>query len=532
MIQNLKELRLSADVVLRVLADQLMVAGSFAAAMVVHLLLAYNGAGAEPSLLGQYAQVYVQNVWILMLISFAIFAANGFYTRGRAYRGRYKMLVVTQAVALAYLVYGFTVFMIPAVANPPSLVVFLGFLFTLALTLGSRAWVHYWSIIELERKAKAVAKASPIPNLRSNDRVILVIGGAGYIGSGLLPRLLERGYKVRLLDLLMFGKEPIANVLHHPNLEIIQADFRQVDKVVEAMRGVDTVVHLGGLVGDPACALDENLTTEINLVATRTIAEIAKGMHVKRFIFASTCSVYGASDMVLNERSSLNPVSLYARSKIASEQVLHKLQSDDFSVVILRFGTIYGLSGRTRFDLVVNLLTAKAIVDKKITVFGGDQWRPFVHVDDASLAVMLAVEAPKERVHNETFNVGGNDGNMTLGMVGELVKKLVPDAELIDSGRDGDRRNYRVDFSKIRNMLGFVPQWTVEQGIQQVIDALRSGKVRDYRASMYSNVKYLTEDTASETVKQYYLGWEKDLIERANMQNTTEEKAPFTTPRA
>ncbi|RMH55029.1 MAG: NAD-dependent epimerase/dehydratase family protein [Deinococcus-Thermus bacterium] len=506
-----------------------MVAASFAAAMGLYLLLAY-GSGASPGMLGEYLPVFAQGLALLLPLSFLVFAANGFYTRSRAYRGRYKLLVVAQAVMLTYLLYGFTVFMLPFVADPPGAVVLLSLLFTLGLVLGARAWVHYWYLVELERKARS-SKGTPIPSLASNDRTILVIGGAGYIGSALLPRLLKRGYRVRLLDLLLFGKEPIAEVLHHPNLEIVQADFRQVDKVVQAMRGVETVVHLGGLVGDPACALDENLTIEINLVATRTIAEIAKGMGVRRFIFASTCSVYGASDMVLNERSSLNPVSLYARSKIASEQVLHRLQSDDFSVVILRFGTIYGLSGRTRFDLVVNLLTAKAVVEKRITVFGGDQWRPFVHVDDAARAVLLAVEAPKELVHNQTFNVGSNEGNMTLGMVGELVKKLVPDAELIDSGRDGDRRNYRVDFSKIRNVLGFEPQWTVEQGIRQVIEALKSGRVKDYRAPLYSNVKYLTEDTASEVVKQYYLGWEKELIERAHLQNT-DEKPPLVTPQA
>ncbi len=520
----LKELRFTADVILRVLADQLMVAGSFAAAMVMHLLWAYNGA-ADAALLGAYAQIYGKNVGILMAIAFVVFAASGFYSRGRAYQSRYKMLVVAQAVMLAYLIFGFAVFMLPLV-DPPRSVLFVSGFLTLALTLASRAWVHYWDSIEARRKAKA----NPIPPLSADERIVLVIGGAGYIGSGLLPRLLERGYRVRLLDLLLFGKEPIAHILHHPNLEIIQADFRQVDKVVEAMRGVDTVVHLGGLVGDPACALDENLTIEINLVATRTIAEIAKGMHVRRFIFASTCSVYGASDLVLDERSNLNPVSLYARSKIASEQVLRQLQSDDFSVVILRFGTIYGLSGRTRFDLVVNLLTAKAVVEKKITVFGGDQWRPFVHVDDAARAVMLAVEASKERVHNEIFNVGSNEGNMTLGMVGELVKKLVPDAELIDSGRDGDRRNYRVDFSKIRNILGFEPQWTVEQGIQQVIEALRSGKVRDYKAAMYSNVKYLTEGATSDAVKQYYLGWEKSLIQQTY--EAKEEQGVVTVPQA
>jgi len=524
MINNIKDLRFTPDVWVRVLADSLMVAGSYAAALLTHFLLAaQHGEAALPL---RYLQTFVQSVWILLPISLVIFAANGFYTRGRAYRGRYKMLVVAQAVTLSYLAFGFVAFLLVDWINPPRSVIFIALVYTLVLTLGSRAGVHLWEIMEENRKDKAqAANSDPIPLLPQPEKTILVLGGAGYIGSGLLPRLLEHGYKVRLLDLLMFGKEPIAGVLHHPNLELIEADFRQVDKVVEAMRGVDTVVHLGGLVGDPACALDENLTTEINLVATRTIAEIAKGMGVKRFVFASTCSVYGASDMVLNERSSLNPVSLYARSKIASEQVLHKLKSDDFSVVILRFGTIYGLSGRTRFDLVVNLLTAKAVVDKKITVFGGDQWRPFVHVDDASLAVMMAVEASKERVHNETFNVGGNDGNMTLGQVGELIQHLRPEAELIDSGRDGDRRNYRVDFSKIRLVMGFEPQWTVEKGVRQVIDALESGKVRDYRSALYSNVKFLTEETSSDTVKQYYTGWEREMIEQAHT-STTEETLP------
>jgi nucleoside-diphosphate-sugar epimerase len=514
-MNHLSNFRLTPDVLLRVFADLLMVAVSYATALLVHFAWASQG-GASVQL-SSYVQTFVQSGWVLLTFSFAIFALNGFYTKSRVYRGRYKMLIVAQAVLMSYLLVGFAAFLIPNLIQPPREAVFIALFFTLALTLSSRAWVHLWWGMEIKKRIKAeaeAAKTDPIPAVQDNQKTVLVIGGAGYVGSGLLPRLLEKGYKVRLLDLLMFGHEPIAGVLGHPNLEVIQADFRQVDKVVQAMHGVETVVHLGGLVGDPACALDENLTIEINLVATRVIAEIAKGMGVKRFVFASTCSVYGASDMVLNERSSLNPVSLYARSKIASEQVLHKLQSDDFSVVNLRFGTIFGLSGRTRFDLVVNLLTAKAVVDKKITVFGGDQWRPFVHVDDASLAVMLTVEAPKERVHNETFNVGGNDGNMTLGMVGEMVKKLVPDAELIDSGRDGDRRNYRVDFSKIRNLLGFQPRWTVEKGVQQVIDALRSGKVTDYRSALYSNVKYLTEEASSDSVKQYYTGWEKELIEK------------------
>ena len=167
--------------------------------------------------------------------------------------------------------------------------------------------------------------ASLARGVESAVRRVLVIGGGGYIGSALLPKLLDAGYHVRLLDLLLYSTEPIQDVLSHPDLEVIQADFRQVDRVVEAMQDVDAVIHLGAIVGDPACALDEELTIEVNLMATRMIAEVAKGSGINRFIFASTCSVYGASDELLDEYSALNPVSLYARSKIASEQVLKNL---------------------------------------------------------------------------------------------------------------------------------------------------------------------------------------------------------------
>jgi nucleoside-diphosphate-sugar epimerase len=145
----------------------------------------------------------------------------------------------------------------------------------------------------------------------------------------------------------------------------------------------------------------------------------------------------------------------------------------------------------------VNLLTAKAIVDGKITVFGEDQWRPFVHVDDASLAVATALEAPLEVIGGQTFNVGADEGNYTLGQVGRLIQKFVPTAELIASGSDGDRRNYRVDFSKIRNLIGFKTQWTLEMGVKQVIEAFEAGKVTDYNAPQYSNVKLLSEEASS-----------------------------------
>jgi nucleoside-diphosphate-sugar epimerase len=264
------------------------------------------------------------------------------------------------------------------------------------------------------------------------------------------------------------------------------------------MREMKSVIHLGGLVGDPACALDEELTIQINLIATRMIAQVAKGNRISRFVFASSCSVYGASDQILNEKSALNPVSLYARSKIASENVLLGLGGNGFEPVILRFGTIYGLSGRTRFDLVVNLLAAKALVDKVITVYGKDLWRPFLHVHDAGRAVVSALDARSESVSTIILNVGCDEQNRTLGEIGKLIQAMVPGSVLRCSEDDVDRRNYRVEFRRIREALGFEPVWKIEAGVQQVLDAIVSGKVTNYQDPKYSNVKFLNSPDARE----------------------------------
>lgn len=349
-----------------------------------------------------------------------------------------------------------------------------------------KIWTTLWvRIVHPEREA--VAKG------QRGDETVLVIGGAGYIGSALLPKLLDKGYHVRLLDLLIFGDDPIRKIIDHPRLEVRHGDFRHVEQVADALHGVDSVVHLGAIVGDPACNLDEELTIEVNLTATRMIAELAKASGVQQMIFASTCSVYGTTEEMLDERSIVKPISLYGHTKLASERVLLSMASDRFQPTILRFATIYGLSGRTRFDLVVNLLTAKAKLEGKITVFGGDQWRPFVHVDDAALAIATVLAADASAVGSQIFNVGSSDQNYTIQQIGEMVHDCVFSAELITNSADGDRRDYRVNFHKIRNQLGFTPQWTVRQGIQQVLDAIANGDVSDYADSRYSNVKFLSE---------------------------------------
>ncbi len=475
----------------RMLADAVMVNAAWLVGLTLRYLW-WVGIEARTdvsprAMLNGYVEAYLNSFWLLTLISLVIGYASGFYTHARFYRERRKAPVIARAVILSYIVFALFVLLLWDVTAFPLSALLPAWALTLAFLMGARLWARLWRLAN--RVERRVVPAPPAENIIEH---VLVTGGAGYIGSALLPKLLERGYHVRLLDLLLYGTEPIRSVLNHPRLEIMQADFLQADKVIEAMSGVDAVIHLGAIVGDPACALDEGLTIEVNLMATRLIAEVAKCMGVKRLIFASTCSVYGASDGILDERSALNPISLYARSKVASEKVLMNMADDHFDSVFLRFATIYGISGRARFDLVINLLAAKAIVDGQITVLGGDQWRPFVHVDDAALAIVKVLETPRSLVRHQVFNVGSNEQNYTIQQAAEIVHRLVPTAELINKRSDADRRNYRVDFSKIRRTIGFAPQWTIERGVQQIIAAIETGRIRDYRDPQYSNVAFLS----------------------------------------
>ncbi|MDX1524073.1 MAG: SDR family oxidoreductase, partial [Anaerolineae bacterium] len=229
--------------------------------------------------------------------------------------------------------------------------------------------------------------------MRQEVNKVLVIGGAGYIGSALVERLLELGYEVRVLDLLVYGDQAISAFYNHPNFSLIEGDFRNTGTVIGAATGMDAIVHLGAIVGDSACDIDHDLTIEVNLKATRTIAQVGQACGVKRLVFASTCSVYGANDAIVDECSTLHPLTLYARTKLESEKVLLSLPDTGIAPIVLRFGTIYGLSGRPRFDLIVNILTAKAIQDGIAYIFGGKQWRPLVHVRDVAQAIILFLKA-------------------------------------------------------------------------------------------------------------------------------------------
>ena len=520
-MEVLERKRVAIETGLRMVADVIMTNLALAIGMLARsaIEIQTEGNGPPQDVFLKAAEDYVHSFWILTIILLVVAYLSGFYTRGRYYQGRYKALVVVQAVSVSYLIFACVAFLSQGAISFPRSVLAISWVLTCGLLVIARLWSMLWKRVE----GVVVSAQSPLLGRRRGDRVgslvenrgpkkILVIGGAGYIGSALLPKLLDRGYQVRLMDRFLFGKEPIANVLGNPNLEIIQGDFRHVDKLIEVMRGVDQVIHLGAIVGDPACSLDQQLTVEINLIATRMIAAVAKGSGIRRFCFASTCSVYGASNGLLEERSQVNPISLYAQSKLASEKILTQLADHTFSPVILRFGTVYGLSGRTRFDLVVNLLTAKAVVEGKITLSGGGQWRPFLHVDDAALALLKAAEAPTDLIHGEIFNVGSYKQNYRLQDVAQVIQSLVPGSEIVDMGAGTDFRNYRVDFTKIFKMLGFTPQWSLEDGVKQVIGVLKSEQVRDYQHPMYSNVKFLSEESNSHLIPRE-TGWAHKMID-------------------
>jgi len=322
--------------------------------------------------------------------------------------------------------------------------------------------------------------------------LVLVTGGAGYVGSHLTRMLLEKGYRVRVLDKLMFGSAGLATLLDHPNLELQRGDILHVEDVLCALDGAEAVIHLAGLVGDPACSHDRDATVAINYEATKVMVEISKYRGVRRFLFASTCSVYGAAeDYVLNEGSVVSPVSLYAETNLKSEDIiLRSLEGTDVVRGIVRFATVYGYSERMRFDLVVNILTAKAVADRRIEIYGGSQWRPNVHVQDAASGLACLLEAPAEKINGEIFNIGSNEQNYRISQLGEIVAACVPGVEVAHRAEQTDPRSYNVSFEKVRHVLGYRTRFTVEDGIHEVQVALTDGRVKDYREDRYYNVKY------------------------------------------
>jgi len=316
---------------------------------------------------------------------------------------------------------------------------------------------------------------------------VLITGAAGYVGSILCQKLLERGYGVIALDNLGFGKQSIEDLIDHQEFSLLNGDIRNIDDLIEGIRKADYVIHLAGIVGDPASSVDPVHTMEINHFSTKLLIELCKHYQVSRLVFASSCSVYGASHNVLTEKSKLSPLSLYAKTKVSAEKFLLAETGKYFHPVILRFGTLYGLSKRMRFDLVVNTMAANAYFNKKIIVDGGSQWRPLLHVSDAAEVCIRALEAPLSKISGEIFNVGSNHQNFKIKSIAGIINKLVPGSKIIQKNTVKDPRDYKVSFSKIKRAMNFYTSIPLKKGIEDVLGAFKIGQYTDFSEPKYNN---------------------------------------------
>ena len=317
---------------------------------------------------------------------------------------------------------------------------------------------------------------------------VLVSGGAGYLGSALVPLLLRSGHGVRVVDALLHGGEPLLSVFADPSFEFVHGDLTRPATLHAAVEGMDAVVHLAAIVGDPACAREPARARAVNLDASLALIDASRRAGIRRFVFASTCSNYGRMKdptAYVDESSELAPVSLYAETKVAVEKAL--LDERGLCATPLRFATVYGVSGRMRFDLTVNEFTMEMLTRGKLVVFGEQFWRPYIHVWDAARAVVMVLGAAEAIVAGQVFNAGATAENYRKKDLVEMIRPHAPDAVVEFVQREEDPRDYRVSFERIRRDLGFQATRRVADGIAEVAELVRSGVIADLGAARWRN---------------------------------------------
>ncbi len=318
---------------------------------------------------------------------------------------------------------------------------------------------------------------------------ILVTGGAGYVGSVLTPKLLRAGHRVKVLDLYAFGDDVLASVKNHPRLEEIQGDMRDEAVLDRCLRGCDAVIHLACISNDPSFELDPALGKSINYDCFIPLVDLAQKHGVRRFIYASSSSVYGIKDVPdVTEDLPLEPLTDYSKYKALCEEVLLAKARSGFTALILRPATICGYGPRLRLDLSVNILSNLAFHNRKITVFGGSQKRPNLHIEDMTDLYLQTLQEPEHRINGKIFNAGWQ--NLSIMQIAELVRGIVgPDVEIVTSPTN-DLRSYQVNSDKIKRELGWVPKRTVEDAVRDLITAFKAGKVPNALTDpRYYNIK-------------------------------------------
>jgi nucleoside-diphosphate-sugar epimerase len=334
------------------------------------------------------------------------------------------------------------------------------------------------------------------------DKHILITGGAGYIGSLLTSELLRQNYRVTLLDSLLFGGESILPFMSHPNFHFIKADVTEHRAIRDAVKTdwqiPGAVIHLAGIVGFPACqAVGKQVAWKYNFDATKLVFEQSADLGVGRFVFASTYSNYGLSEdgNPVTEETPLNPQSLYAETKIAAEEYLLAQKDSPCAPLLFRFATLYGISPRTRFDLIVNQFVLEAFIKRQLIIYQRGYSRSFVHIRDVVRGVILGLEAEQNKIRGQVFNLGTEKGNYSKNDIVGFVLKRMPETvvEYKDLTFGGDMRDITVSFEKIRRVLGFETTLNVDDGVREVLFALKSGLIKDPADDRYRNAQFIVQ---------------------------------------
>jgi len=318
---------------------------------------------------------------------------------------------------------------------------------------------------------------------------VLVTGGAGYVGAVLVPKLLDKGYRVKVLDLYIYGEHVLDAVKENPNLEQIKGDIRDRELLERVIPGCDAVIHLACISNDPSFELNPQLGKSINYDAFLELIDVSKRSGVKRFVYASTSSVYGIKEEAnVTEDLPLTPVTDYSKYKAMCEEVLLRERQPGFVTLVLRPATVCGYSPRLRLDLIVNILTNHAFNNKKISALGGQQMRPNIHIEDVSDLYVKSMEWPDEAIDGKIFNAGYE--NHRVIEIAEMVRGVVGEDTEIITTPTNDARSYHISSEKIRRELGFVPRHSIEEGVRDLVAAFRTGKIPNSMTDIhYYNVK-------------------------------------------
>ena len=334
------------------------------------------------------------------------------------------------------------------------------------------------------------------------ERHILVTGGAGYIGSLLTSELLRANFNVTVIDSLLFGGESLLPFLNHPNFHFVKADVAEPRAIKDALRGEwpkpDAIIHLAAIVGFPACqAVGKQVAWRYNVEAVKQVYEQARDLGVERFIFSSTYSNYGlmSDGKPVSEESPLNPQSIYAETKVAAEEYLLGQKDEAAAALVLRFATLYGISPRTRFDLIVNQFVLDAFTKRQLLIYQRGYSRSFLHVRDVVRGILLGLDAPLAKVRRQVYNLGTEKGNYTKDQIVTFVLKRIPETlvEYKDLTFGGDMRDISVSFTKIKRELGFEAALDIDDGVRELLFALKSGLIRNPLDERYRNAQFIVQ---------------------------------------